>query len=66
MSKRPSTKVFLIASLGLLIPMFIVGMAFLASNSDAKNQVIYKQQQAEILERVKQREAQQAASEATP
>ena len=51
-------------------------MAFLAVNSDAKNQEKYKQQQAEIIARIEAREAAeqqakqasqlQAASEATP
>ncbi len=66
----------ILASLGLLIPIFLVSMAFLAVNSDAKNQEKYKQQQAEIIARIEAREAAaqqakqagqtQAASEATP
>ena len=75
--KRPSLKkMILLASLGLLIPIFLVSMAFLAVNSDAKNQEKYKQQQAEIIARIEAREAAaqqakqagqtQAASEATP
>ena len=76
-AKKPSLKkmIFLV-SLGLLIPIFLVSMAFLAVNSDAKNQEKYKQQQAEIIARIEAREAAeqqakqasqlQAASEATP
>ncbi|MFV5464451.1 hypothetical protein VXP97_10830, partial [Acinetobacter sp. 207] len=69
-------KMIILASLGLLIPIFLVSMAFLAVNSDAKNQEKYKQQQAEIIARIEAREAAaqqakqagqtQAASEATP
>ncbi|BFM35907.1 MULTISPECIES: hypothetical protein [Acinetobacter] len=75
--KKPSLKkMIILASLGLLIPIFLVSMAFLAVNSDAKNQEKYKQQQAEIIARIEAREAAaqqakqagqtQAASEATP
>ncbi|GIT82482.1 MULTISPECIES: hypothetical protein [Acinetobacter] len=76
-AKKPSLKkMIFLASLGLLIPIFLVSMAFLAVNSDAKNQEKYKQQQAEIIARIEAREAAaqqakqagqtQAASEATP
>ena len=76
-AKKPSLKkMIFLASLGLLIPIFLVSMAFLAVNSDAKNQEKYKQQQAEISARIGAREAAeqqakqasqlQAASEATP
>ena len=75
--KKPSLKkMIILASLGLLIPIFLVSMAFLAVNSDAKNQEKYKQQQAEIIARIEARETAaqqakqagqtQAASEATP
>ena len=75
--KKPSLKkMIILASLGLLIPIFLVSMAFLAVNSYAKNQEKYKQQQAEIIARIEAREAAaqqakqagqtQAASEATP
>ena len=47
-AKKPSLKkMIFLASLGLLIPIFLVSMAFLAVNSDAKNQEKYKQQQAQ-------------------
>ena len=76
-AKKPILKkMIFLASLGLLIPIFLVSMAFLAVNSDAKNQEKYKQQQAEIIARIEAREAAeqqakqasqlQAASEATP
>lgn len=76
-AKKPSLKkMIFLASLGLLIPIFLVSMAFLAVNSDAKNQEKYKQQQAEIIARIEAREAAaqqakqagqtQAASEVTP
>ena len=50
-------KIILLASLGLLIPVFLVSMAFLAVNSDAKNQEKYKQQQADMIARIEAREA---------
>lgn len=56
--KKPSLKkMILLASLGLLIPIFLVSMAFLAVNSDAKNQEKYKQQQVEMIARIEAREA---------
>ena len=74
--KSSLKKMIFLAILGLLIPIFLVSMAFLAVNSDAKNQEKYKQQQAEIIARIEAREAAeqqakqasqlQAASEATP
>lgn len=57
-NQPPNTKkIILLASLGLLIPVFLVSMAFLAVNSDAKNQEKYKQQQAEMIARIEAREA---------
>lgn len=65
-TKKPlSKKTIFLASLGLIIPVFLVSMAFLAVNSDAKNQEKYQQQREEIMKKVKEREArEQAASEA--
>ena len=65
-TKKPlSKKTIFLASLGLIIPLFLVGMAFLAVNGDAKNQEKYKQQREEIMQKVKEREARErAASEA--
>ena len=60
-----SKKTIFLASLGLIIPLFLVGMAFLAVNGDAKNQEKYKQQREEIMQKVKEWEARErAASEA--
>lgn len=65
-SKPNPKKMIILMSLGLLIPIFLVSMAYLAVSSDEKNQQKYKQQQAEMLERIKAREAaEQAASNAT-
>ena len=65
-TKKPlSKKTIFLASLGLIIPVFLVSMAFLAVNSDAKNQEKYQQQREEIMKKVKEREArEQATSEA--
>ncbi|OTG83394.1 hypothetical protein B9T33_03045 [Acinetobacter sp. ANC 5054] len=55
---KPNTKkMIILMALGLLIPIFLVSMAFLAVNSDAKNQEKYKQQQAEMIEKIKAKEA---------
>lgn len=59
--KSNTKKMITLMALGLLIPIFLVSMAFLAVNSDAKNQEKYKQQQAEMIERIKAKEAQDAA-----
>lgn len=62
---KPNTKKMItLMALGLLIPIFLVSMAFLAVNSDAKNQEKYKQQQAEMIERIKAKEAKEAQDEA--
>ena len=59
---KPNTKkMIILMALGLLIPIFLVSMAFLAVNSDAKNQEKYKQHQAEMIERIKAKEAQDEA-----
>lgn len=65
-SNKPSPKVLIFASLGLLIPIFVVTMGFIAAKSDAENQKKYKQQHEEQLKRIAERERlkQQAASEA--
>ncbi|WP_180055032.1 MULTISPECIES: hypothetical protein [unclassified Acinetobacter] len=60
-SKPNTKKMITLMALGLLIPIFLVSMAFLAVNSDAKNQEKYKQQQAEMIERIKAKEAQDEA-----
>ena len=54
-AKKPSLKkMIFLASLGLLIPIFLVSMAFLAVNSDAKNQENNNRQKLlSVLKRVK-------------
>lgn len=42
---------WLLMGLGLLIPVFIVGMAFLAAKSDAETKKKYDQQHAEIAQK---------------
>ncbi|WP_349929136.1 hypothetical protein ABJ384_04670 [Acinetobacter sp. A1-4-2] len=65
-AKPHPKKMIILMSLGLLIPIFLVSMAYLAVSSDEKNQQKYQQQQAEMLERIKAREAaEQAASKPT-
>ncbi|MDD2945620.1 hypothetical protein LIS44_10060 [Acinetobacter haemolyticus] len=65
-AKPNPKKMIILMSLGLLIPIFLVSMAYLAVSSDEKNQQKYQQQQAEMLERIKAREAaEQAASKPT-
>ena len=49
-------------SLGLLIPIFIIGVAFLAAKSDAETKKKYDQQRAEIAKKFEQQKiAEQAA-----
>ncbi|ENW03613.1 MULTISPECIES: hypothetical protein [Acinetobacter] len=45
---------WLLMALGLLIPIFIVGMAFLAARSDAETKKKYDQQRAEIAKKFEQ------------
>ena len=61
-AKPNPKKMIILMSLGLLIPIFLVSMAYLAVSSDEKNQQKYKQQQAEMLERIKAREAAEQAA----
>lgn len=53
---------WLLMALGLLIPIFIVGMAFLAAKSDAKNKKEYDRQWAEIAKKAEQQKAAQQAT----
>lgn len=41
-ANKLSPKVILVASLGIVIPLFILTMAYLAVKSDAKNQAEYQ------------------------
>ncbi len=53
---------WLLMGLGLAIPIFIVGMAFLAAKSDAETKKKYDQQHAEIAKKFEeQKKAEQAA-----
>ncbi|APR70704.1 hypothetical protein [Acinetobacter haemolyticus] len=53
---------WVLMGLGLLIPIFIVGMAFLAAKSDAKTKKEYDQRHAEIAKKFEQQKiAEQAA-----
>lgn len=54
---RSVKKLVIFGTLALCIPIFLVTMAFLAVNSDAKNQEKYKQQQAEMIARIEAQEA---------
>ncbi len=63
-TKTSKKKVIILMALGLLIPIFLVSMAILAVNSDAKNQEKYAQQKAEMLERIEAREAAERAKAA--
>ena len=61
MSEQPQSrsvkKLLIFGTLALCIPVFLISMAFLAVNSDAKNQEKYKQQQADMIARIEAREA---------
>ncbi|MCH7310793.1 hypothetical protein [Acinetobacter sp. ANC 4805] len=65
MSQQPVEKKpvpWLLMSLGLLIPIFIIGIAFLAAKSDAETKKKYDQQHAEIAKKFEQQKiAEQAA-----
>ena len=53
---------WLLMGLGLAIPIFIVGMAFLAAKSDAETKKKYDQQHAEIAQKFEeQKKAEQAS-----
>lgn len=54
---RSVKKLLIFGTLALCIPVFLISMAFLAVNSDAKNQEKYKQQQTDMIARIEAREA---------
>jgi len=54
---RSIKKLLIFGTLALCVPIFLVTMAFLAVNSDAKNQEKYKQQQADMIARIEARES---------
>ncbi len=52
-ANKLSPKVILVASLGIVIPLFILTMAYLAVKSDAKNQAEYqriKEKQQKLIQ----------------
>lgn len=52
-ANKLSSKVILVASLGIVIPLFILTMAYLAVKSDAKNQAEYqriKEKQQQLIQ----------------
>lgn len=68
-AQKSIKKLVIFGTLFLLLPIFLVSMAFLAVSSDAKNQEMYKQQQAEMIARIKAKEqaqAEQATSNSNP
>lgn len=67
MSQQPVEKKsvpWLLMSLGLLIPIFIVGMAFLAAKSDAQTKKKYDQQHAEIAKKFEQQKSAEQTAKA--
>lgn len=60
-SSKKIPKVYILAALGLLFPIFLVGMAFVAAKSDVETKRKYdqmRQQHAEKMELKKQQEQQ--------
>lgn len=55
---------WLLMSLGLLIPIFIVGMAFVAAKSDAQTKKKYDQQRAEMAKKFEQQKNAEQATKA--
>ncbi len=67
MSQQPVEKrsvPWLLMGLGLLIPIFIVGMAFLAARSDAQTKKKYDQQHAEIAKKFEQQKQTEPTTQA--
>jgi hypothetical protein len=63
---KPSRKVILLAALGILIPLFIVSMAFLAVRSDKKTQLEYQRIKEQQQLRIQEKLATQESDEHTP
>lgn len=55
---------WLLMGLGLLIPILIIGIAFLAAKSDAETKRKYDQQHAEIAKKFEQQKALEQTSKA--
>lgn len=59
MSKTSSKKFYIFATLALLFPVFLVGMAFLAAKSDAETKREYDQIRQEHAEKIELQKQQQ-------
>ena len=54
-TKKLTPKVMFLASLGIVIPLLILGIAFLAVKSDAKNQEEYQRIKEEQQQRIQEK-----------
>ncbi|MFN4189029.1 MAG: hypothetical protein ACK4FN_13770 [Acinetobacter johnsonii] len=54
-TKKLTPKVMFLASLGIMIPLLILGIAFLAVKSDAKNQAEYQRIKEEQQQRIQEK-----------
>lgn len=54
-TKKLTPKVMFLASLGIVIPLLILGIAFLAVKSDAKNQAEYQRIKEEQQQRIQEK-----------
>lgn len=59
MSQTSSKKFYIFATLALLFPVFLVGMAFLAAKSDAETKREYDQIRQEHTEKIELQKQQQ-------
>ena len=59
MSQTSSKKFYIFATLALLFPVFLVGMAFLAAKSDAETKREYDQIRQEHAEKIELQKQQQ-------
>lgn len=59
MSQTSSKKFYIFATLALLFPVFLVGMAFLAAKSDAETKRQYDQIRQEHAEKIELQKQQQ-------
>ncbi|MDQ9818440.1 hypothetical protein RFY44_06035 [Acinetobacter bereziniae] len=64
-SSKKFPKIYLLAALGLLFPVFLVGMAFLAAKSDAETQREYDRIRQEHAERIELQKQQQKSQQDT-
>ena len=56
-ANKLSPKVILVASLGIVIPLFILTMAYLAVKSDAKNQAEYQRIKEKLQQLIQEKMA---------